>query len=98
MRWCELSIAYGITETSPVVSQTTTDDPIELRAATVGKPMPHTEIKIIDPATGRIVPRGQPGELCARGYMVMKAYYKNPEATRRAIDESAWLQDRKSVV
>jgi len=87
----ELTIAYGLTETSPVVSQTTTDDPIELRVATVGKPIPHTEIKIIDPATGRIVPRGQPGELCARGYMVMKGYYKNPEATRRAIDESAWL-------
>ena len=87
----ELTIAYGLTETSPVVSQTTTDDPIELRVATVGKPIPHTEIKIIDPATGRIVLRGQPGELCARGYMVMKGYYKNPEATRRAIDESAWL-------
>src|SRR6266571_866698 len=87
----ELTIAYGLTETSPVVSQTTTNDPIELRVATVGKPLPHTEIKIIAPATGRIVPRGQPGELCARGYMVMKGYYRDPEATRRAIDESAWL-------
>ena len=87
----ELTIAYGLTETSPVVTQTTTDDPVELRVATVGRPMPHTEIKIIDPATGRIVPRGQPGELCARGYMVMKGYYRDPEATRLAIDERAWL-------
>jgi len=87
----EMTIAYGLTETSPVVTQTTTDDPIELRVATVGKPTAHTEIKIIDPITGRIVPRGQPGELCARGYMVMKGYYRNPEATRRSIDESGWL-------
>jgi fatty-acyl-CoA synthase len=86
----ELTIAYGLTETSPVVTQTTSEDPIELRVASVGKPMPHTEIKIIDPA-GRIVPRGQPGELCARGYMVMKGYYKNPEATKRALDGSGWL-------
>jgi fatty-acyl-CoA synthase len=87
----EMTIAYGLTETSPVVTQTTTDDPIEMRVGSVGKPMPHTEIKIVDPATGRLVPRGQPGELCARGYMVMRGYYKNPEATRRAIDENAWL-------
>jgi fatty-acyl-CoA synthase len=87
----ELTIAYGLTETSPVVTQTTTDDPIELRVATVGRPMPHTEIKIIDPATGHILPRVQPGELCARGYMVMKGYYKDAEATRRAVDESGWL-------
>ncbi|HEY6293788.1 MAG TPA: AMP-binding protein [Terriglobia bacterium] len=86
----EMTIAYGLTETSPVVTQTTTDDPLEMRVGSVGKPMPHTEIKIIDPV-GHLVPCGQPGELCARGYMVMKGYYKNPEATRRAIDESAWL-------
>jgi fatty-acyl-CoA synthase len=87
----EMTIAYGLTETSPVVTQTTTDDPLEMRVGSVGKPMPHTEIKIIDPLTGHLVPRGEPGELCARGYMVMKGYYQNPEATRRAIDESAWL-------
>jgi len=90
MHCSEMTIAYGLTETSPVVTQTTTDDPIELRVATVGKPTPHTEIKIVSPE-GRIVPRGQPGELCARGYMVMKGYYKNPEATRAALDESGWL-------
>ena len=86
----ELTIAYGLTETSPVVTQTTSEDPIELRVATVGRPLPHTEIKIIDEA-GRIVRRGLPGELCARGYMVMKGYYRNPEATRRALDGSGWL-------
>jgi fatty-acyl-CoA synthase len=90
MHCSELTIAYGLTETSPVVTQTTTDDPLELRVATVGKPMPHTEIKIID-SEGGIVPRGQPGELCARGYMVMKGYYKNSEATRSALDEDGWL-------
>ena len=90
MHCSEMTIAYGLTETSPVVTQTTTDDPIELRVSTVGKPMPHTEIKIIDPE-GRIVPRGEQGELCARGYMVMKGYYRNPEATRGAIDEARWL-------
>jgi fatty-acyl-CoA synthase len=87
----ELTIAYGLTETSPVVTQTTTDDPIEMRVGTVGKAMPHTEIKVIDPVSGRMVLRGQAGELCARGYMVMKGYYKNPEATGHAIDESGWL-------
>ena len=86
----DMTIAYGLTETSPVVTQTTTDDPIELRVATVGKPMPHTEIKIID-SEERIIPRGEQGELCARGYMVMKGYYKNPEATRVAVDEAGWL-------
>ena len=87
----ELTIAYGLTETSPVVSQTTTDDPIELRVATVGRPLPHTEIKIIDPATGTVVPRGSTGELCSRGYMVMQGYWNNEEATRQAIDASRWM-------
>jgi len=90
MHCSEMTIAYGLTATSPVVTQTTTDDPIELRVASVGKPMPHTEIKIVS-ADGRIVPRGQPGELCAHGYMVMKGYYQNLEATRTALDESGWL-------
>jgi fatty-acyl-CoA synthase len=72
------------------VTETTTEDPIELRVATVGKPLPHTEIKILS-AEGRIVPRGEPGELCARGYMVMKGYYNNPEASRGAIDQAGWL-------
>ena len=87
----ELTIAYGQTEASPVITQTTTDDPIEVRVTTVGKALPHTEVKVVDPVTGRIVPRGVSGELCARGYLVMKGYYKNPEATRTAIDADGWL-------
>jgi fatty-acyl-CoA synthase len=67
------------------------DDPIELRVTTVGKPLPHTEVKIVDVTTGQIVPHGTPGELCTRGYMVMKGYYKNEEATRRAVEADGWL-------
>jgi fatty-acyl-CoA synthase len=91
MHCSELTIVYGLTETSPGITQTTPDDPLELRVTTVGKPMAHTEIKIIDTRTGRIVPRGTPGELCARGYAVMKGYYQNPEATRQTLDADGWL-------
>jgi fatty-acyl-CoA synthase len=91
MHCSELTIVYGLTETSPGITQTTPDDLLELRVTTVGKPMPHTEIKIIDPHTGRIVPRGVAGELCARGYAVMKGYYQNPGATRQTIDADGWL-------
>ena len=91
MHMREITIAYGLTEASPVITQTTTDDPVELRVTTVGKPLPHTEVKIIDIATGEMVPLGTPGELCARGYMVMKGYYRNPEATRSAITDDGWL-------
>jgi len=91
MHCSELTIVYGLTETSPGVTQTTPDDPLELRVTTVGKPMAHTEIKIINTLTGRIVPRGSQGELCARGYAVMKGYYQNPEATHLAIDADGWL-------
>jgi len=91
MHCSELTIVYGLTETSPGITQTTPDDPLELRVTTVGKPMAHTEIKIIDTQTGRIVPRGTPGELCARGYAVMKGYYRNPEATRQTLDADGWL-------
>jgi len=87
----EMTIAYGLTEASPVITQTTVDDPLELRVSTVGKPLPHTEVKIVDVLSGDIVPRGTPGELCTRGYMVMKGYYKNPEATEKAIDRNGWL-------
>jgi fatty-acyl-CoA synthase len=87
----EMTIAYGLTESSPVITQTRVDDPLELRVTTVGKPLPHTEVKIVDVLTGEIVPRGTPGELCARGYMVMKGYYKNAEATEKAIDRDGWL-------
>src|SRR5215472_6704051 len=69
----------------------TVDDPLELRVTTVGRPLPHTEVKIVDVLSGEIVPRGTPGELCTRGYMVMKGYHKNPEATRKAIDPEGWL-------
>jgi fatty-acyl-CoA synthase len=87
----ELTIAYGLTEASPVITQTTTEDPIELRVATVGKPLPHTEVRIAHPGTGTPVPLGEPGELWTRGYLVMKGYYKNDEATREAIDSDGWL-------
>ena len=87
----ELTIAYGQTEASPVITQTTTDDPIEVRVTTVGKALPHTEIKIIDPVSGKVTPRGVAGELCTRGYLVMKGYYRNPEATSKAIDDDGWL-------
>ncbi len=86
-----ITIAYGQTESSPVITQTTTDDPIESRVTTVGKALPHTEVKIIDPVSGKIVPRGTQGELCTRGYCVMKGYYHNEEATRSAIDGDRWL-------
>ena len=91
MHCAGITIAYGQTESSPVITQTTTDDDVELRVTTVGKPLPHTEVKIVDPGTGRTVPRGEPGELCTRGYCVMKGYYKNDEATGRAIDSNRWL-------
>ncbi|MCG7343131.1 AMP-binding protein [Sporosarcina sp. ACRSL] len=88
----EITICYGQTEASPVITQTQTDDPIEKRVATVGKPHPFVEVKIIDPVTGEEVPVGSPGELCTRGYHVMKGYYNNEEATREAIDEDGWLR------
>ena len=87
----EITIAYGQTESSPVITQTTTDDPVELRVTTVGRALPHTEVKIIDPATGKIVPRGTQGELCTRGYCVMKGYYNHEQATRAAVDPDGWL-------
>lgn len=91
MHLSEITIAYGLTEASPVITQTTTDDPIELRVTTVGKALPHTEAKIVDVTSGETLPVGTPGELCARGYMVMKGYYRNPDATRAAITEDGWL-------
>ena len=87
----EITIAYGQTESSPVITQTRTDDPIEMRVNTVGKVLPHTEIKIVDTVTGGIVPPGLSGELCTRGYAVMKGYYNNEQATKAAIDENGWL-------
>jgi fatty-acyl-CoA synthase len=87
----EITIAYGQTESSPVITQTRTDDPIEIRVETVGRALPNVEVKIVEPGTNREVPYGVQGELCTRGYHVMKGYYKNPDATRDAIDEEGWL-------
>ncbi|WKA58991.1 AMP-binding protein [Planococcus shenhongbingii] len=87
----EITIAYGQTESSPVITQTRADDDIEKRVSTVGKPHAEVEVKIVDPVTNEQVSTGVPGELCTRGYHVMKGYYKNEEATRSAIDEEGWL-------
>jgi fatty-acyl-CoA synthase len=87
----ELTIAYGQTEASPVITQTRTEDPLELRVETVGRPLPDVEVKIIDPVTGMQLPDQVQGELCARGHVVMLGYYNNPEATAAAIDSDGWL-------
>jgi fatty-acyl-CoA synthase len=86
----EVTIAYGMTETSPVSFQTAVDDPLEKRVSTVGRIHPHVEVKIID-AEGRIVPRGTPGELCTRGYSVMLGYWDEAERTAEAIDAARWM-------
>ncbi|MBP1950844.1 AMP-binding protein [Virgibacillus litoralis] len=87
----EITIAYGQTESSPVITQTKTDDPAELKASTVGKVHPNVEVKIIVPGTNDEQAQGVPGELCTRGYHVMKGYYNNEEATNNAIDSDGWL-------
>jgi len=87
----EITICYGLTECSPVTNQTATDDSLEVRCGTVGRPLPYVEVKIIDPETGKTVPMGEPGELCARGYLVMRGYYNKPEETAEIIDEAGWL-------
>ena len=91
MHASEITIAYGQTESSPVITQTRTDDPIELRVATVGRALPDVEVKIVDIETGDTLPPGKQGELCTRGYLVMKGYYKMPEETAKAIDKDNWL-------
>ena len=87
----EITICYGLTETSPVINQTRIDDPVHLRVETVGPPLQHTEIKIIDPETSHVVSIGQPGEICIRGFQVMKCYHNKPEETHNTIDETRWL-------
>jgi fatty-acyl-CoA synthase len=87
----EMTIAYGQTEASPVVTQTRTDDPIELRVETVGRATPGIEVKIVDPASGNSLSDNEQGEFCCRGHAVMIGYYKNPEATAAAIDKEGWL-------
>jgi fatty-acyl-CoA synthase len=91
MHASEITIAYGQTESSPVITQTRTDDALELRVATVGRSLPDVEVKIVDIETGETLPPGKQGELCTRGYHVMKGYYKMPEETARAIDVDNWL-------
>ncbi|MCR5878600.1 AMP-binding protein [Phenylobacterium sp. J367] len=90
MHMPEVTIAYGMTETSPVSFQSGTDDSLERRVSTVGRIQPHLEVKIVD-AEGRIVPRGEPGELCTRGYSVMIGYWDDPEKTAEAIDAGGWM-------
>jgi fatty-acyl-CoA synthase len=91
MHMAEVTICYGMTETSPVSFQTAPDDPVDKRVSTVGRVHPHVEAKVIDPGTGRILSRGEPGELCTRGYLVMLGYWNNDEATAEAIDRAGWM-------
>jgi len=87
----EMTIGYGMTETSPVSFQSAPDDPIEVRVSSVGRVHPHVECKIIDPTSGAIVPRGTPGELCTRGYLVMLGYWNDPDGTAAAVDTARWM-------
>ncbi|MEC3892677.1 AMP-binding protein [Nocardiopsis sp. LDBS1602] len=91
MGMAEVSICYGMTETSPVSTQTRRDDSLERRVSTVGRVGPHLEVKVIDPATGVTVPRGTPGELCTRGYSVMLGYWNEPDKTAEVIDRGRWM-------
>lgn len=92
MHCSEITIVYGLTEASPGITQTRTDDPIHVRVSTVGKPFEGVEVKIIDPESGQTVPPGKPGELCSRGYNTMKGYYKMPQQTAEAISPDGWLR------
>ena len=91
MHMTEVTICYGMTETSPVSFQSLPDDDLDRRVSTVGAIHPHVEAKVVDPATGRTLPRGEPGELCTRGYLVMLGYWNDPNATREVIDRARWM-------
>jgi fatty-acyl-CoA synthase len=91
MHMAEVAICYGMTETSPVSTQTRVDDPLERRVGTVGRVGPHVEVKVVDPDTGLVVTRGEPGELCTRGYSVMLGYWEDPERTAEAVDRAGWM-------
>ena len=91
MGMTEVTICYGMTETSPVSTQTRADDTLDRRVSTVGRVHPHVEVKVVDPETGRTLPRGEPGELCTRGYSVMLGYWDEPEKTAEAIDAARWM-------
>jgi len=87
----DVSICYGMTETSPVSTQTRTTDSLEHRVSTVGRVGPHLEAKVVDPETGETLPRGTDGELCTRGYSVMLGYWEQPEQTAEAVDPDGWM-------
>jgi fatty-acyl-CoA synthase len=91
MGMAEVTICYGMTETSPVSTQTRADDTVDRRVSTVGRVHPHLEVKVVDPETGRTVPRGTPGEFCTRGYSVMLGYWEQPDKTAEAIDAARWM-------
>src|SRR5262249_42428267 len=91
MHMPEIAIGYGMTETSPISTMSARDDSLERRVSTVGRVQPHVEIKIVDPATGVIVPQGVAGELCTRGYSVMLGYWNNEAATSASIDPAGWM-------
>jgi fatty-acyl-CoA synthase len=91
MKCSEITIAYGLTEASPVMTQTSTDDPIEMRVSTVGQALPGIEVRIVNPETMQEVPPGTQGEVVCRGYSIMKGYYRMPEATAAAIEKDGWL-------
>ncbi|MFD8496538.1 AMP-binding protein [Amycolatopsis sp. NPDC059657] len=91
MGMAEVSICYGMTETSPVSTQTRADDSVDRRVSTVGRVGPHLEVKVVDPETGLTTPRGEPGELCTRGYSVMLGYWEQPDKTAESIDAARWM-------
>ncbi|MFP5019627.1 AMP-binding protein [Pseudonocardia phyllosphaerae] len=91
MGMTEVTICYGMTETSPVSTQTRADDSLDRRVSTVGRVHPHLEVKVVDPDTGAILPRGEPGELCTRGYSVMLGYWEQPDKTAEVIDRARWM-------
>ncbi|UWE11584.1 AMP-binding protein [Actinacidiphila bryophytorum] len=91
MHMAEVSICYGMTETSPVSTQTRREDSLEHRTATVGRALPHIEVKVVDPASGVTLPRGTAGELCTRGYSVMLGYWDEPDRTAEAVDAGRWM-------
>ena len=91
MNMSEVAIVYGMTETSPASCQTLVDDDLERRTASIGRAHPHVEIKIVDPETGDVIERGQPGEFCTRGYSVMLGYWRDDEKTREAVDSEGWM-------
>jgi fatty-acyl-CoA synthase len=91
MNMRDVAICYGMTETSPVSTQTRSDDTLERRVGSVGRVGPHVEVKVVDPVDGQTVERDEPGELCTRGYSVMLGYWEEPEKTREAIDAAGWM-------